>query len=260
MSRSLSRNPIKLLRYTPRSGGNCRVIGAVWKRTDGVHWASPIVSKTGFGFDPQPFMNRFPDAAFEVEHFEAAVAWLDSVCFAAREPFEVAQACASEVDLGLSCVPYGGPHRDGDLASLLSADSAHAVLDDDLMLASVIVSLHHLVKCHPVLSGLALDVARDGAREYACLHLPDGRVVRIQVNSQAEPTQVMDVLLAEHGRLDATGRDNEHSFIVFARLRNALPLTVTQRVTGTGIKYPHIANGLVRLVWGVGGEQEQRIG
>ena len=62
---------IKLVRYTPRSGGMCRIIGAVWQRNDGVHWASPIVRKSGVGFDPQPFMSRFPDAAFEVDHFSA---------------------------------------------------------------------------------------------------------------------------------------------------------------------------------------------
>ncbi|ROZ78367.1 hypothetical protein EEB15_08010 [Ramlibacter sp. WS9] len=252
MNRSLSQTPIKLLRYTPRSGGKCRIFGAVWKRKDGVHWASPIVNRTGFGFDPQPFMSRFPDAAFEVEHFEAAVAWLDSVCFAAREPIEVARACATEVDLGLSCVPYGGPQRDGDLASLLSADPAHGAWDDDLMRSSVIVSLTHLVKDHPVLRGLPLDVARDGAQECAWLHLADERVVRIKVDSQTESAHVIDVLLAEHDRLATSGQGNEHTFIVFPRLRSALPVTLTQRVTGSGIKYPHIANGLVRLVWGVG--------
>ncbi|UUZ72880.1 hypothetical protein LP415_05005 [Polaromonas sp. P1(28)-8] len=76
---------IKLLRYTPRSGGPSRVFGAVWKRRDEVHWASPIVQRIDDVFDPQPFVARFPDAAYEFDHFVAAVAWLESVCYMRRE-------------------------------------------------------------------------------------------------------------------------------------------------------------------------------
>jgi hypothetical protein len=119
------------------------------------------------------------------------------------------------------------------------------------MRSSVIVSLTHLVKDHSLPRGLPLDVARDGAQECAWLHLADERLVRITLDSQTESAQVVDILLAEHDRLVNSGQGNEHTFIVFPRLGSALPVTLTQRVTGSGIKYPHIANGLVRLVWGV---------
>jgi hypothetical protein len=243
---------IKLLRYTPRSGGFSRVFGAVWKRRDEVHWASPIVRRIDDVFDPQPFVARFPDAAYEFDHFVAAVAWLESVCYAAREPFEVAHACETETDLGLSCIRYRGPDRGEDLASLLGGEGAQAqLLDVELLRTAVSLTLEHLVKEHAVLKGLPLELISQGTDECARLHLPGDQIVRIYLDRDTPPGDVLPRLLVESDRLDREAPTSEVSFLVFAQLKTALPITPTTRVLATGMRLPHIANGLVRLVWSI---------
>ena len=240
---------IKLLRYTPRSGGSSRVFGAVWKHRDEVHWASPIVQRINDVFDPQPFVARFPDSAYEFDHFVAAVAWLESVCYGAREPFEVARACETEADLGLSCIRYKGPGRGEDLASLLGGEDRAQLLDVELLRTAVSLTLEHLVKEHAVLKGLPLELVSDGSSECARLHLPGDQIARIYFDRDTPPSHVIPQLLIESDRLDRQSPREEISFFVFAQLKTALPITLTARVLATGMRLPHIANGLVRLVW-----------
>lgn len=200
--------------------------------------------------DPKLFVDRFPEATYDFDHFAAAITWLESICSAARELLDVAQACQAEAGLGLSCIRYEGPDRSGDLASLLEGENQAQLLDVEMLRTVVSLSLEHLVKEHAVLKGLLLELISDeGSSECARLLLPDDQVVRVYFDRDTRPTRVIPQLLAESDRLFRLRSDSEVSFFVFAQLKSALPLRLTTRVLATGMRLPHIANGLVRLVW-----------
>ncbi|CAN7760643.1 hypothetical protein LJR084_007168 [Variovorax sp. LjRoot84] len=248
-NRTVSRH-IKLLRYQPPSGGASRTFGAVWQLGNEVRWTSPITRRLNDVLDPKLFVDRFPEATYEFDHFAAAITWLQSVCSAARELLDVAQACQTEPGLGLSCVRYEGPDRGGDLASLLEGENQAQLLDVEMLRTVVNLTLEHLVKEHAVLKGLPLElISEEGSSECARLLLPDDRLVRIYFDRDTRPSRVVPQLLAESDRLFRLRSDSEVSFFVFAQLKGALPLRLTTSVLATGMRLPHIANGLVRLVW-----------
>jgi hypothetical protein len=241
---------IKLLRYQPPSGGASRSFGAVWRQGDEVRWTSPIIRRLDNELDPKLFVDRFPEATYDFDHFAAAITWLESICSAAHELLDVAQACQAEAGLGLSCIRYEGPDRSGDLAGLLEGENQAQLLDVEMLRTVVSLSLEHLVKEHAVLKGLPLELISDeGSSESARLLLPDDQVVRFYFDRDTRPTFVIPQLLAESDRLFRLRSDSEVSFFVFAQLKSALPLRLTTRVLATGMRLPHIANGLVRLVW-----------
>lgn len=248
-SRQSTNRDIKLLKYTPRSGGAARIVGAVWKHHSEVHWASPLLRKHNDVLDPQPFIMRFPDAAYDFDHFTDAIAWLESVCYGARELLEVTRACEAESDLGLSCLLYKGPGRSGDLISLLGGEGSTQLLDTELLRASVILTLEHLVKEHAVLKGLPLEIFLQGTSECARLHLPNDRVVHVYFDRDTQPNHVITKLLLERDRLEQLSPKSDIFFFVFAQIKTALPITLLTNVMATGMKLPHIANGLVRTVW-----------
>jgi hypothetical protein len=210
---------------------------------------SPLTGEHEDAVDAKLFVDWFPEATCDLDQFAAAVAWLQSVCSQARELPDVAQACRAEEVLGLSCIRYTGPKDGTDLAALLDGGSQARLPDTEMLRTIVTLTLKHLVQEHPVLKDLALDVIAEGSAECARLVLSDGRLVRIYLDRETRAGQVIPQLLAESDRLFHRRLDSEISFFVFAQLRSALPLRLTASVLATGMRLPHIANGLVRLVW-----------
>lgn len=248
-SRIVSRH-IKLLRYQSPSGGANRTFGAVWQLGNEIRWVSPIARRLNDVLDPHLFVDRFPEATSDFDHFAAAITWLESACNAAHELLDVAQACRQEPGLGLSCIRYEGPDQGEDLASLLEGDDQVQLLDVEMLRTVVSLTLKHLVKEHAVLKGLPLElISEGGSSECARLLLPDGQIVHVYFDRDTRPSRVVPLLLAESDRLFRLRSDSVVSFFVFARLKSALPLRLTTRVLATGMRLPHIANGLVRLVW-----------
>ncbi|MFM9428480.1 hypothetical protein RCH10_004943 [Variovorax sp. GrIS 2.14] len=240
---------IKLLRYQPRPGDAGRCIGALWQDGQSVRWTSVIACHPDHEPDATQFIARFPESGFAFDHFASALAWLSTVCSHAGALPDVAKACRSTPELGLSCLRHEGSDHRMDLQGLLDTEDQTGLLDGDLLQHVVELSLEHLVQDHPVLRGLPLAFATEGSREMALLSLPDHRQVHVYFDRDTRPLRVVPLLLAESNRLFHSRRDKEVSFFVFAQLRSALPLRLTDNVLATGMRLPHIANGLVRLVW-----------
>ena len=189
-SRIVSRH-IKLLRYQSPSGGANRTFGAVWQLGNEIRWVSPIARRLNDVLDPQLFVDRFPEAAFDFDHFAAAVTWLESVCNAAHESLDVAQACRREPGLGLSCIRYEGPDQGEDLASLLEGDDQVQLLDVEMLRTVVSLTLKHLVKEHTVLKGLPLElISEGGSSESARLLLPDDQINHVYFDRDTRPSRV----------------------------------------------------------------------
>jgi len=201
--------------------------------------------------DPLPIITRFPEAAYDFDHFVETISWLESVCFGAKEPRDVMRACAQDPDLGLSCIRYKGPGRDGDLMSLIGGGDTAKMLDANLLKATVILTVEHLVKEHPVLKGLPLELFPQASSECARLHLQDGCVVHIYFDRDTAPDHVVTKLLIDRDSLSKLWPASDQFFFAFAQIKTALPVTLISKMTATGMKLPHIANGLVRLVWSI---------
>lgn len=244
-----SNRHIKLLRYQPRAGGASRPFGAIWKQGGQIRWMSPLMGAHGDAVDAKLFVDWFPEATCDLDQFAAAVAWLQLVCSQACELPDVTKACQTKEVLGLSCIRYAGPKDGTDLAALLDGGSQARLPDTEMLRTVVTLTLKHLVQEHPVLKDLALDVIAEGSAECARLALSDGRLVRIYLDRETRAGQVIPQLLAESDRLFRRRLDSEISFFVFAQLKSALPLRLSANVLATGMRLPHIANGLVRLVW-----------
>ncbi|AGU53088.1 hypothetical protein VAPA_2c05280 [Variovorax paradoxus B4] len=244
-----SNRHIKLLRYQPRSGGRSRPFGAIWKQEGRIRWISPIIREHDDAVDAKLFVDWFPEAIYDFDQFAAAVAWLQWVCSRVQELPDVAQACRAEESLGLNCIQYAGPEDGADLAALLDGGSQARLPDIGMLRTIVNLTLKHLLQVHPVLRGLALEIAAADSAECARLTLSDGRLVRIYLDRDTHASEVVPQLLAESGRRFHRRLDSEISFFVFAQLRSALPLRLNASVLATGMRQPHIANGLVRLVW-----------
>src|SRR5437899_1853313 len=197
---ALSR-PIKLLRYEPRTGGTCRPFGAIWKQEGRIRWMSPLMREQDDAVDAELFVDWFPEATYDLDQFEAAVTWLQSVCSQALELPDVARACKTEEARGLSCIRYTGPEGGADMAALLDGGSPTRMPDLEMLRTIVTLTLKHLVHEHPVLKGLALEVMAEDAAECARLALSDGRLVRIYLDRDTRAGQMIPLLLAESDRL-----------------------------------------------------------
>lgn len=243
---------IKLLRYQPRASSAARLFGAIWQQQDGeIRWTSPIIPEHEHAPDLRRFAEWFPEATYDFDQFAAAVAWLQLACTQQCELLDIVQACNAKAQLGLSCVRYLGPGKGADLATLLDEGGPTRLPDVGLLRAVVTLTLLHLVAQHPVLQGLALEILAEKSAECARLALPNGKLIRIYLDRDTSASQVAAELLARSAQRSQASReppDGEVSFFVFAQLRSALPVRPSAHVLATGMRLPHIANGLVRLV------------
>lgn len=197
--------------------------------------------------NPKRFADWFPEAMYDFDQFAAAIAWLQSICAHQRDLLGVAQACMAKERLGLSCTRYTGPHDGADLVALLDEAGPTRLPDTSMLRSLLILSLEHLVLQHPALRGLFLLSPAENSGECARLILPDGRLVRMHLDRDTSAGEVAQKLQAEGGRIQQ--QESEVCFFVFAQLKSALPLRPSPNVLATGMRLPHIANGLVRLVW-----------
>ncbi|WP_162595781.1 hypothetical protein [Variovorax sp. PBL-E5] len=150
----------------------------------------------------------------------------------------------------MSFVLYDGPDRSEELASLLKGENPAQLLDVEVLRAVGSLSLEYLVKEPAALKGLPLElISNAGSSECARLLLPDAQVVRVYFGRDTRPPFVIRQLLAESEQLFRVRSDSEVSFFVFAQLKSALPLRLTNRVLSTGMRPPQIANGLAQLMW-----------
>ena len=78
---------------------------------------------------------------------------------------------------------------------------------------AVSLTLEHLVKEHAVLKGLPLELISHGPHECARLHLPGDQIVRIYLDRDTPPGDVVPKLLVESDRLDREGSKSEVSFL-----------------------------------------------
>ena len=240
---------IKLVHYRPRSKGTGRPFGAIWQHEGAIRWTSPLIPENDCAPSLKRFADWFPEAMHGFDEFSAAVSWLQSVCEHECELPQVAQACKAKERLGLSCTRYEGPAEGTDLVALLDEGGLTRLPDAGLLQAVVNLHLKHLASEHAVLRGTFLLQPAENSLECVRLLLHDHRLVRIYLDRDTGASDVASKLRAESDRLTRERRTSEISFFVFAQLRSALPLRPSTQVVATGMRLPHITNGLIRLVW-----------
>jgi hypothetical protein len=221
-----------------------RAIGAVWRGERRLHWASPLQRRFEGIFDPLPFMLRFPDAQSELAHFEAAIAWLDALCFGASDPVDIQSACASEPDWRLRCLCYEGPRRGADLASLLGPPAGLSGRSAQQLRAAVLESIEHLAREHPHLRDMPLEPVHNASMEVARLHVTEGRRVRVIVHPQATRSETSGLAMVADDHLRGRG---DRALLVLPRNRPRTLLQWTHRVAVVGLDFDTMARALLQL-------------
>ncbi|HEU5294749.1 MAG TPA: hypothetical protein VFU71_08160 [Burkholderiaceae bacterium] len=227
--------------------GAMRAIGAVWRGERRLHWASPLQRHFEGIFDPLPFMLRFPDAQPELSHFEAAIEWLDAVCFGASDPAEIQRACASEPSWRLHCLRYEGPRRGADLTSVLGPPASLFGRFAEPVRAAVLEAIEHLARAHPRLRGMPLESVHGASMEVARLHVTEGRRVRVIVHPQATRSECTDLALVADDHLRNQHRQGDRALLVLPRYRPRKLLQLTPRAAVVGLQFDMVARALLQL-------------
>jgi hypothetical protein len=236
-----------LIWYEPSTSGATRAIGAVWRGERRLHWASPLQRHFEGIFDPLPFMLRFPDAQTELSHFEAAIEWLDAVCFGASDPVEVQRACANEPGWRMRCLCYEGPRRGADLTSLLACPSDLSEGSADVVRSAVLESIEHLARAHPRLRGMPLEPVHSTSMEVARLHVTEGRRVRVIVDPQATRSESAGLARLADDHLRSQHSHGDHALLVLPHHRARKVLQLTPRVAVVGLQFDTMALALLHL-------------
>lgn len=246
-SRPPASKRIWLIWYEPSMPGAMRAIGAVWRGERRLHWASPLQRHFEGIFDPLPFMLRFPDAQPELSHFEAAIEWLDAVCFGASDPAEIQRACASEPSWRLHCLRYEGPRRGADLTSVLGPPASLFGRFAEPVRAAVLEAIEHLARAHPRLRGMPLESVHGASMEVARLHVTEGRRVRVIVHPQATRSECTDLALVADDHLRNQHRQGDRALLVLPRYRPRKLLQLTPRAAVVGLQFDMVARALLQL-------------
>jgi len=237
-----------LIWYEPRSPGAMRAIGAVWCDERRVHWASPLLRHFEGIFDPLPFMLRFPDVQTELSHFEAALEWLDAVCFGAAEPGDVQRACEREPEWRLRCMCYEGPRRGAGLSTLLGASCGPRRPSTEQLRGAVLESIEHLVREHPGLRNMPLEPMHRTSMEVARLHVTEGRRVRVILHEEGVRSESAHVASLADEHLRAQSGQADRALLVLPQYGTDKPLRLTRRVAVAGLEFCMMARALLELV------------
>jgi hypothetical protein len=245
--RSPASKRIWLIWYEPSMPSAMRAIGAVWRDGCRLRWASPLQRRFEGIFDPLPFMLRFPDAQTEVSHFEAAIEWLDAVCFGASDPVEIQRACVNETGWRLHCLCYEGPRRCADLASLLGPPTGLSGRFMEQVRAAVLEAIEHLAREHPRLRAMPLEPVHGPSMEVARLHVTEGRRVRVIVHPQATRSETTNLALVADDHLRSQTSHGDRALLVLPHYRPRRLLQLTHRVAIVGLQFDSMARALFQL-------------
>jgi hypothetical protein len=246
--RSQLNHNLMLVQFLP-PGGKPQVCAALWRESDYVHLASPLMRARSGVRDPTSYARQFPDALTSIDDFEEAMTWLDAACYAAADPREVDTACQQHPEWRLRCVRYGGSDDNLlGLAGLIRATETTASFPETIMRDCLLEIIRQILKNDPDLAVGQIESTSQKGDDIATLDLGLDRAVVVTLLRNIASTDVVRQGVLAHHRMTAPNNARTQCLLVLPNLEINQPTFLTPRVVITNMDSDHVRAALAHMV------------
>ncbi len=233
VKKSIPTSGLSLIYYRPSGVDIRHTCAAIWTEHAQVRLVSPFLRKRAGILDPQPFIKKFPCASANVDAFERAMEWLDSVCYAAKESHQVFLACEAEPQWGLQCVRYDASDLTLGMGGLSKPLVSDKTLRREVARQCLLETVKRIIMEASELVGAQLDIIEPDktTRDVANLCLPNGVTTRVSLLKKISSTDVIRRGILAMDRMAAPDATWQRALLVMPGLEIEQPLRIFKSVT-----------------------------